>query len=559
MLKQLNIQNLAIIDEVDLDFNKGMTVLTGETGAGKSILIDALGLVLGDRGDSSLIRENSERSEILATFDVRGRKELHNLLEDQSIDSDSEELVIRRVISRDGRSKAYVNSSPVPVQLLRTIGENLIDIHGQHAHQSLMNRSIQRSLFDYYAAHQTILNDVNSYYDEWKSINDKYIEITNDSGSHEASIELLQYQVKELEDLSLKEDEYDTLEDEHRRLSNIKELIDVTRSVLETLSENEISVESSLQRAVHDIKTLSKSDPETEKFVNLLNNISIQLTDALEEIRHYFEKLEDDPQRLNELENRLNTLYDMARKHQVKPENLEGHFRVLQDKLHQLVSDRDSVQALVEQRDRALDKYHQAAQKLHKGRLKAAVAMAREISGQLNLLGMPDGEFQVNIEQLDPGHPLRDGLDLIEFLVSLNPGTSPQPLRKVASGGELSRISLAIQMACKDAKTAPTLIFDEVDAGIGGRTADILANLLKDISDGHQVFCVTHLPQVASRADNHLLVDKYSKKDSTYAQVSVLNVDDRVEEIARMLGGMRVSEKTREHAREMLGHEVSAA
>ena len=559
MLKQLHIKNLAIIDEVDLDFKMGMTVLTGETGAGKSILIDALGLVLGDRGDSSLIREKTERAEIVATFDIGSSKELHQLCEEQSIDLDSDELVVRRVISRDGRSRAYVNSSQVPVQLLRTIGQSLIDIHGQHAHQSLMNRSVQRTLLDFYAAHVDILNEVNRIYHEWKDINDKLTAITNDSGSHEATIELLQYQVKELEDLSLQEGENENLEDEHRRLSNIKELIDVTQSVLSSLDESEISVQSGLQRAVHGLKTLSKSDPETEKFADLLDNITIQLSDAVEDIRHYSGKLEDDPQRLTEVENRLETLYDMSRKHQVKPHELPEHFRTLQDKLDGLINDRESVQNLIKERDELLSQYQQTAGKLHKSRTRAAASMAGEISTQLKLLGMPDGKFHVNIEQLDPGQPTRDGPDQIEFLVSLNPGSSPQALRKVASGGELSRISLAIQMSCKEAKTAPTLIFDEVDAGIGGKTADIVANLLKDIADGLQVFCVTHLPQVASRADNHLLVDKYSKQNFTFTQVSLLNDDERVEEIARMLGGMRVSEKTMEHAREMLGHEVTAA
>jgi len=558
MLKQLHIQNLAIIEELELEFNKGMTVLTGETGAGKSILIDAIGLILGDRGDSSMVRDRNNKSEIVATFDISCIDEIQSVLDEQSIDNDGDEMVVRRVINRDGRSKAYINSSQIPIQLLKSIGEFLVDIHGQHAHQSLMKRTVQRSLLDHFANHMSLLNDVNNAYQVWKSIIVELEQIGTDSNTHESTIELLRYQVKELEDLSMDEGEYKTLEEEYKRLFNVNQLITVTHSVLEMLSENEVSVDTVLNRAIYDLKGLQKSDMSTEKFVDLLDGVSIQLTDTIDEIRNYSETLEINPERLNEVDNRLNAMHDMARKHNIQAQELPDHLLQLQEKLQQLTNNQDSVEKLNEQQTLAKNKYFQSAGKLNKSRQKAALAMAKEITKQLKQLGMSDGKFIVEISSTEPEQPLRDGLDQIEYLVSLNPGFSPQPLRKVASGGELSRISLAIQMISKDANLTPTLIFDEVDAGIGGGTAETVGILLKDLAAKHQVFCVTHLPQVASQGTNHIQVNKYSKDNTTYTNVTMLDNTARVEEIARMLGGIRISKKTREHARELLGQEMNA-
>ena len=558
MLKQLHIQNLAIIEELDLEFNEGMTVLTGETGAGKSILIDALGLILGDRGDSSIVRDCSDKSEIVATFDISCVDEIQSMLDEQSIDNDGREMVVRRVIIRDGRSRAYINSSQIPVQFLKSIGEFLVDIHGQHAHQSLMKRTVQRSLLDHFADHVSLLTDVNNAYQQWKSINIELEQIGSDANNHESTIELLQYQVKELEDLSLDEGEFESLEEEYKRLSNVNELITVTNGVLEMLSENEVSVDTVLNRAIHELKELQKSDTSTEKFVELLDGVSIQLTDTIDDIRQYSDKLEVNPERLNEVDNRLNAMHNMARKHHIQATELPNHLQYLQEKLQQLINNRDSVENLTEQQTLAKNHYFQIAGKLSKSRQKAALAMAKEITHQLKQVGMPNGEFIIEISSTETEQPLQEGLDQVEYLVSLNPGFSPQPLRKVASGGELSRISLAIQMTSKDASITPTLIFDEVDAGIGGGTAEIVGILLKELAAKHQVFCVTHLPQVASQGTNHIQVDKFSKDNTTYTKVTMLDKTARVEEIARMLGGLRISKKTREHAKELLGQETTA-
>lgn len=555
MLKQLHIQNLAIIDKLELEFNAGMTVLTGETGAGKSILLDALGLILGDRGDSSIIRDGEDRAEIVATFDISLLQTVQPILEEQSINIDDNELIIRRVINRDGRSRAYVNASQIPVQLLRSLGECLVDIHGQHAHQSLMKRTAQRVLLDDYGGHTSVLEATAHACEHWRGVNERLAHISNDSSSHAATIDLLQYQVQELEELELREDEYDELEEEHRRLSSISELIGATRTTLELLCENEMSVDTALQRSIHELRELQKADPTTEKFVEVLDSIAIQVSEVVDDIRHYANRLETDPDRLDEVDRRLNTLHDMARKHHVHPRDLVPHYQSLQDRLEQLVNDRDSVKNLAAELEQADQQYRESADRLNAVRCKAATRMGKEISSRLSELGMSEGKFLVSVTPIENEHPLPEGQDQVEFQVSLNPGLAPQPLRKIASGGELSRISLAIQMASPDTRAMPTLIFDEVDAGIGGRTADIVGNLLKDLSARHQVFCVTHLPQVACRGGTHLQISKSAKKHATMTSVTVLAPDARVEEIARMLGGMRISEKTLEHAREMLGQE----
>ncbi|MGK0298292.1 MAG: DNA repair protein RecN (Recombination protein N) [Gammaproteobacteria bacterium] len=555
MLKQLHIQNLAIIDALDLDFDQGMTVLTGETGAGKSILIDALGLILGDRGDSSIIRQGCEKSEIVAIFNISGLKKLNSLLEHQSISIEENEIIIRRIIGRDGRSRAYINSSQVTIMLLREVGEHLIEIHGQHAHQSLIKRTVQRTLLDCHASHSALLDSVYQSYQTWKTITQQLAETGNDAESHSSTIDLLQYQVRELEELDLVADEYNELEEEYKRLSNVTQLISVSNKVLDILSDNDSSSESSLRRGIHELNELQNSDPITKNFIESLDNVSIQLGDTINEIRRYSDKLEDNPERLNEVDNRLNILQNMARKHHIHARELPHHLLQLQDKLEQLINSNDSVEKLIEQQRNANENYNIAAEKLHKSRVKASTTMAKEITNQLKQLGMPEGKFIVDVIKQDSQHPLEEGQDQVEFLVSLNPGSSPNSIRKVASGGELSRISLAIQMISRDAKLTPSLIFDEVDAGIGGKTADIVGSLLKNLAEKQQVLCVTHLPQVASRGDNHFQVSKYSKDKLTYTNINLLDKKSRIDEIARMLGGMRISKKTLEHAKEMLGQE----
>ncbi len=552
MLTHLHIRNLAIIEDLELEFTPGMTVLTGETGAGKSILIDALGLILGDRGDSSIVRENKDKSEITATFDIENNPDAELFLTGQSLSFDDTEIIIRRIISKDGRSKAYINSSTVPVQLLRELGDHLVNIHGQHAHQSLNKKKSQRQFLDSYAGHETILNNLTGICDDWNLINKKLASISTDSGSYQSTVELLEYQINELEALKLVAGEYDDLEEEFKRLSNISELIDITQRSLHMLADDDQSAESLLQKTIINFKDLEKSDPKIEKLTTILESASIQLTDAIDEIQHYADQIEPDPERLTEVDNRLNVMIDMARKHQVHARDLPDHFEKLVLRLDELKSNHDSINSLLLEQQEKLENYKKIAEDLHRKRLKKAKIMSDEITGHLNGLGMPGGQFIIEVTAKKFEKPLAEGMDEVEFLISLNPGSSPQPMRKIASGGELSRLSLAIQLVAGQSKVFPTLIFDEVDAGIGGKTADIVGGLLKDLSATHQVFCVTHLAQVASRANNHFQVSKSSSSNETFTQVKALDDNERVEEVARMLGGMRISEKTRDHAREML-------
>ncbi len=558
MLIQLQILNFVIIDQLDLQFESGMTVLTGETGAGKSILIDALGLVLGDKAETSMIRDGQDRAEIVATFSLDKTGTIHDILEEQAIRSDKDELVLRRVISRDGRSRAFVNSSPVPVQLLKTLGEYLIDIHGQHAHQSLMNRTAQRALLDCYAAHTPELAAVSNAWNDWNLTTRQLAQSGSASGDHEATITLLKYQVQELEDLSPGADEYATLEEDFKRLSNASRLQLASSAVLATLDEDDISVNTTLNNTIRELREISRFDPGLNAVIELLDNASIQLGEAVTELKSCTSRFESDPEQLDRISKRLDLLHDMARKHHVPVHQLLQHLQQLQGQLDQLQNSRDALGELREKQGHALVTYGHAATKLSASRSRAAKSMAKEISTRLQGLGMPEGQFSINISANESDLPQSGGNDVVEFLVSMNPGQAPQPLRKVASGGELSRISLAIQIISKDEHGIPTIIFDEVDAGIGGGTAEIVGKLLNNLAQHHQLFCVTHLAQVASQAHHHYQVSKHVTAGSTLVEVRPLLRNERVEEIARMIGGIRISDKTRAHAREMLVDLVKA-
>jgi DNA repair protein RecN (Recombination protein N) len=558
MLIQLQIHNFVIIEQLVLQFESGMTVLTGETGAGKSILIDAIGLVLGDKAETAMIRDNQDRAEIAALFNVETSTQILQILEEQAITVDDNELTIRRVISRDGRSRAFVNSSPVPVQLLKTLGELLIDIHGQHAHQSLMHRNSQRNLLDSYAGHKAELESVKSAWALWHAASRQLAQTSSDSGNHEATIALLQYQVGELEELHLEAGEYSRLEDDLKRLTNASRLQQTSAMVLASLEENEISVEASLHNAIREIKDLARFDTSLSTVLDLLDTASIQLAEAVTELKSCSSRFESDPEQLQQVSTRLDLLHDMARKHHVPVQQLAGHLQQLQNQLERLNNSSETVSKLLQQQAQAHHLYQQTAKKLTDSRVKAAKAMAQEVSVQLHGLGMSEARFIVEITASGDEAPQSGGYDHVEFLVSMNPGHAPQPLRKVASGGELSRVSLAIQIVSKDEQAIPTLIFDEVDAGIGGGTAEIVGKLLHDLARHSQVFCVTHLPQVASQAHQHFQVSKHIVGGITEVQVKPLRGDARIDEISRMLGGVKISDKTRAHAKEMLGQLAKA-
>ncbi len=514
-------------------------------------MVGALGLVLGDRSDSGIVRAGCERTEITAIFDIEDDNDIQSALAEQEIDCE-DELILRRVINKDGRSRAYVNGSSVPAQLLRSLGECMVDIHGQHAHQSLLKADIQRNLLDEFGNHPQQLNEVK---DAWKVWNANEIELqalSGDNRDHDAQIELLQYQIQELQALNPGESKFSEVEKEYGKLANANRLLEVCQQTLQQLSEDERSTQGQISHNLDELEDIQKFDPSLTTVIELLNGASIQVGEASDELRHYLDRLELDPERLKMVEDMLTAFHDMARKHKIQPEALGDHLAKLEDELHKLENSEARFKELIALQQSSVDNYRKVASKLNQCRQQAAKKLSLDISKKLNELGMPGGKFSIEVNEIEKDTPLQNGMDKIDYLVSLNPGQPLQPLSKVASGGELSRISLAIQVTGSKDKGIPTLIFDEVDSGIGGGVAEIVGKLLHSLSDKRQVFCVTHLAQVASQGDHHMQVAKATHAGTTLTRVGELNDDERIEEIARMLGGVKITEQTLAHAKEML-------
>ena len=553
MLKHLCINNLAVMENVELSFREGLTVLTGETGAGKSILIDALGLVLGDRADTSVIRTGCARTEISAAFSVGDDARLLRYLDEQSIGVADDELVLRRIINRDGPSRAYINTTAVPLQLLRDTGASLINIHGQHEHQSLLKRDEQRDLLDGFGDYRDVSEQVTRMYEKWDGVTRELGSLTESGAESGDRLSLLRYQVEELQALELEEDEVEQLEDEYKRLVNINSLLETTQRALDSLYSGEQSVNDSINTVKKELATLERFDSRLADINGLLENASVHIVEAADELRSYLGKLDQDPARLSQVEQRLGRLHDMARKHRVQPQLLYAHHQSIKQKLADLEHQRARLADLEQEQMRALEEYRAAADKLGERRRQCAAVMAADISARIRTLGMPEGALRINVVPGPDLKPHRQGNNQVEFLISANPGQALLPLRKIASGGELSRISLAIQVSANQDSRAATMIFDEVDAGIAGGIAEIVGNLLHRLSADRQILCVTHLPQVASQGDNHIKVTKTFVGKNTETRVHELDKEERVEEIARMLGGIRISQQSRNHAREMLG------
>jgi DNA repair protein RecN (Recombination protein N) len=551
LLKHLHIRDFAVIEELDIPFGDGMTVFTGETGAGKSIMVGALGLVLGDRSDSSIVRAGCERTEITAIFDIGNEKEILSVLEEQEINCE-DELILRRVINKDGRSRAYVNGSSVPAQLLRALGECMVDIHGQHTHQSLLKADVQRNLLDEFGDHQQQLNEGKDAWKLWHANELELQALSGDNRDHDAQISLRQYQIQELEALNPGESKFSDVEEEYGRLANANRLLEVCQETLQQLSDDEHSTQSQISHRLNELQDVQKFDQSLSSVIDLLNDASIQISEASDELRHYLDRLELDPEKLKAVEDKLGALHDMARKHKIQPEELTDHLLALQEGLHKLENSEARYRELLTLQETTIEQYRKAAARLNQCRQQSAHRFSDDITKKLNGLGMPGGQFTIEISDIEKDTPLQNGMDRIEYIVSLNPGQPLQPLSKVASGGELSRISLAIQVTGSKDKGIPTLIFDEVDSGIGGGVAEIVGKLLHSLSDKRQIFCVTHLPQIASQGNHHMQVAKATHAGTTLTRVSELNQEERVDEIARMLGGVKITEQTLAHAKEML-------
>ena len=552
MLTHIHVRNLAIVDAIDVELAGGMTALTGETGAGKSILVDALGLVLGDRADNSVIRHGCERAEISASFEIDRLAGVAEWLCARELDLDGE-CQLRRIINREGRSRGYINGQPVPMQSLRELGEQLVDIHGQHEHQSLLRSAVQRQLLDAFGGHQPLLTEVATLYAEWKSVQDQLDSVIRDTTERDARLDLLRYQSQELEALGLSAEDIQSIDAEHARQANAGQLLEACQQGLTRLdAEDGDSAYSLVSRTLDELSELVRLDSRLEETVRLLGDAAILVQEGTESLRHYAGQLEIDPGRLQWLEDRIGILHDLARKHRCTPEELPvvaGNIRRELDSIEHADQHRETLQTRLGELEQSCQK---AARQLSDKRKRAATAFGKQITTAMQTLGMGGGVFRAAVTPRKDSACGPHGMDNIEFLVSANAGQPVQPLAKVASGGELSRISLSIQVISAGSETIPTLIFDEVDSGIGGGVAEIVGQKLRALGAGRQVLCVTHLPQVAALAHQQMQVSKLSGKDTTHTRIRPLDGTERVDELARMLGGVKITRQTREHAREMM-------
>lgn len=552
MLTHIHIWNFAIVEQLDIEFDSRLTVLTGETGAGKSILLDALNLALGDRADSSVIRHGNDRAEISVSFSLHDAPEALAWLHEHEMQSE-DECIIRRTISRNSSSRAFINGIPATVQQLRELGEMLVDLHGQHEHQSLLQREIQRQLLDDYANHKDLLQQVASGYQTWQDLQAQWQRLSSANKDRDSRLELLRYQVQELESLNLQAGEAEELEGEHKRLANASHLLQTVQQTLGTLEENEDSaVQQALTQCHGDIDDLARVDSRLQPITELLGNALIQVQEGISELRHYADHLELDPERLQEVEQRINAMHTLSRKHRVEAEDLVQLLPTLQQERDDLEQADMKLDGLQKQIQQAKETFRKRAAKLTQSRNKTAKQLSGKISDAMQGLSLQGGKFDVQLENLPEARWNAQGCEQIEFLVSANPGQPLKPLLKVASGGELSRISLAIQVITAQAARIPTLIFDEVDVGIGGRVAEIVGLQLRALGQHRQVICVTHLPQVAALGHHHLQVSKQTGKDTTVTEIKQLDNQQRIDEVARMLGGIEITDQTLSHAREMI-------
>ncbi len=548
MLCRLTIRNFVLVDRLELDFQAGFGTLTGETGAGKSILVDALAFALGERADAGLIRTGCERAEVNAEFDLDGAPAAADWLLAHDMDGQGA-LLLRRVVDANGRSRAYLNGSPVTVQQLREVAESLVDIHGQHAHQSLLRGEAQRALLDVHARLQPLLADVAAAWRSWREA--RTMLDTASSGLEALAIEReqLDWQVRELQALGFSAEEWLVLNEEHKRLAHATSLVEGAQFSLQVLAEGDAACEAQVAAVANRLEGLSEYDPTLSEVAILVESARTELSEAISALRRYANRVELDPRRLAELDRRIEAVLGVARKFRCGPEDLPGLLTRWQERLA-VLGDAADIAGLTARVASTRQQYEQLAQRLSGSRAMAADALGREVSQVMQQLALGGGRFEVGLLPVDGGNAA--GFEQVEFRIAGLAGSEPRPLAKVASGGEISRISLAIQVVTSQAARVPTLIFDEVDVGIGGGVAEVVGRLLRELGAERQVLCVTHLPQVAARANWQWQVSKISKVGYVHSQVAVLDAEARVEEIARMLGGIEITALTRQHAREML-------
>jgi DNA repair protein RecN (Recombination protein N) len=553
MLQNLALRDFVIVDQLELDLASGFTVLTGETGAGKSILLDALGLVLGERADSSQIREGAQRAEISALFEIADEQIAHcnQWLDDQGfpIDDEGRALLLKRTIEANGRSRAFINGSVATLAQLREAGDQLVDIHGQHAHQLLLKSGAQRELLDRHAGLLPQVNELGELYKQWHDSRKLLSQAENAGQDIERERERLEWQYEELKALSPLEGEWDSIQVDHARLANAAKIITGCQEVIDGLSESENSAESILSKANLSISDLAEHDPALSEISQALESAQIQVDEAVHGLNRYLQKIDLDPERLGQLEERMQALHAAARKYRTDTNQLPQLLIETSERLDAL-SASQNIEGLRNKVKEQEGIYLKAAKLLSQKRSKAATELSQLVTAAMQNLSMAGGQLEIALKPLDEGASF--GLEQAEFLVAGHAGSTPRPLAKVASGGELARISLAISVITSKASFTPTLIFDEVDAGIGGAVAETVGKLLRQLGESHQILCVTHLPQVAAQGNQHFKVSKSQSGDKTLSQLNVLSRNERVEEIARMLGGATITDTTRRHARELL-------
>jgi DNA repair protein RecN (Recombination protein N) len=550
MLRFLSVRDFVIVEQLELEFSAGFTVLTGETGAGKSILIDALSLALGERADASMVRPGSARSETSAEFDLSAQPDLARWLEENELTGDEAgSLLLRRVVDSAGRSRAFINGRTVTLQQLREAGSRLVDIHGQHAHQSLLSAQTQRELLDAHEGLSGLATQVAQAYRQWQKFRTLRSEWEKNRAVLTREREQLEDQVRELKALELSKEAWEALQAEHSRLAHSAGLVQGAEAALDILSERDSAALSQINAVAAKLAQLAEYDAQLREVVDILQSGQIQVQESVYGLRHYLQRFDVDPRRLHEAEQRLGQIHNAARKYRVPPEQLADLLESSAARLAELAL-LESGAELTRQETDAETAYRALAGQLTLGRTRAAKSFSARVTASMQTLAMEGGKFDIALEPLPEGSAT--GLEQIEFRVRSHADLPMAPLSKVASGGELSRISLAIQVMASKSAGVPTLVFDEVDAGIGGRVAEMVGQLLKDLGAQRQVMCVTHLAQVAACSDQHWSVEKSSTNGSLVSRIRVLDAKARVEEVARMLAGVEITATTRKHAAEML-------
>ena len=545
MLRSLTIRDFVIVDELELEFGSGLTVFSGETGAGKSILIDALALALGERGDASVVREGAVRADIAAEFTTEDAAEAW--LAANELGNDGSAL-LRRVIDAAGRSKAWINGAPATLAQLRELGDLLVDIHGQHAHQLLLRAGAQRNLLDAQAGLESDARAVGDAYRTWRAVAAQMKALATDARALQLEREQLDWQVKELTQLAIKPGEWEASVDEHQRLAHAATLIEGARTSVESLTEADDAIVAQLAAIIHKLEPLARIDAALKPVLDALEPARIEIDEAARSLNDYLSRIELDPARLAAVEARIEAMHTAARKFRVAPENLSAELERLSARLASLEGATD-LDALAAREKAASAAYRKQAEALSQARAQTAPALAAAITEGMQTLSMAGGKFEIALLPIEPSG---NGLEEIEFRVAAHSGATPRALAKVASGGELARISLAISVIASAATTVPTLIFDEVDSGIGGAVAEVVGRLLRRLGSDRQVLCVTHLPQVAALGQAHFAVRKETSDERALARVERLDAPARVDEVARMLGGIAITPTTRKHARELI-------